>query len=139
MQGAISKIHQILDQLQQQAIAIDQQNTQKVEFRTTGKQDDKNFSRLKLFNWRLFHPMAITNCDSLLDKLEAEGEFFLGHVRETRIGVNVQRMLCKRLLETVEVLHQIQTYLGEKGAHFGIDFKFFNSYQIDFHFPIDRN
>jgi hypothetical protein len=100
--------------------------------------DNKNIIGLKFASWRLFQPMGITWWDGLLDKLEAESEFYPGHVRETGIGVTYQRMLWKGLFATVEVLPQFQTYMDLDGDKIGNDFKLYTSYHLGYHLAFGK-
>ena len=116
----------------------DHTSTQHIEFHVKRNLDNKNIIGVKFAHFRLFQPMGITWWDGLLDKLEAESEFYPGHVRETGIGVSYQRMLWKGLFATVEVLPQFQTYTDLDGNKLGNGFKLYNSYHLGYHISIGK-
>ncbi|WP_462247281.1 hypothetical protein [Ekhidna sp.] len=116
----------------------DRTSTQMIELHVKRNLDNKNIIGLKFATWRLFQPMGIQWWDGLLDKLETESEFYVGHVRERGIGITYQRMLWKGLFATVEVLPQFQTYMDLDGNELGKDFKVYNSYHLGYHVSIGK-
>lgn len=117
----------------------DKIHTQHLELHVKRNLDDKNIIGVKLATWRLFQPMGILWWDGLLDKLEAESEFYPGHVRESGIGFSYQLMLWKGLFATAEVLPQIKTYLDEEGNKVGSNgFKVYNSFHLGYHIDLGK-
>lgn len=117
----------------------DRKHTQHIELHVKRILDDKNIIGIKLATWRLFQPMGILWWDGLLDKVEAESEFYPGHVREAGIGITYQRMLWKGLFAIVEVLPQFKTYLDENKNKVGDGFKLYNSYHLGYHLSFGKN
>ena len=116
----------------------DRTSTQHLELHIKRNLDNKNIIGLKFASWRLFQPMGITWWDGLLEKLDAESEFYPGHVRERGIGLTYQRMLWKGLFATVEVLPQFQTYMNLDGDKIGNDFKLYTSYHLGYHLAFGK-
>lgn len=116
----------------------DRMHTQHIELHVKRNLDDKNIIGLKFATWRLFQPMGILWWDGLLDKLDAESEFYPGHVRETGLGISYQRMLWKGLFATVEVLPQFKRYLDEEQNHIANGFKLYNSVHLGYHIALGK-